>query len=38
MRKVYKEKELQSIREDLKKAFGVGYIPLSNMIKDLFKN
>lgn len=38
MRKVYTEKELLSIRENLKKAFGIDYIPLSNMIKDLFKN
>lgn len=38
MRKVYTEKEIQSIRENLKKAFGIDYIPLSNMIKDLFKN
>ena len=38
MRKVYTEKELQSIRVNLKKAFGIDYIPLSNMIKDLFKN
>ncbi len=38
MRKVYTEKELLSIRENLKKTFGIDYIPLSNMIKDLFKN
>ena len=38
MRKVYTEKELQLIRENLKKAFGIDYIPLSNMIKDLFKH
>lgn len=38
MRKVYTEKELQSIRENLKKAFGIDYIPLSNKIKDIFKN
>ena len=38
MRKVYTEKELLSIRENLKKAFGIDYLPLSNMIKDLFKN
>ena len=38
MGKVYTEKEILSIRENLKKAFGIDYIPLSNMIKDLFKN
>lgn len=38
MRKVYTEKELLSIRENLKKAFGIDYIPLSNKIKDIFKN
>ena len=38
MRKVYTEKELQSIRANLKKAFGIDYLPLSNKIKDIFKN
>ena len=38
MRKVYTEKELLSIRENLKKAFGIDYLPLSNKIKDIFKN
>ena len=38
MRKVYTEKELLSIRENLKKAFGIDYLPLNNKIKDIFKN
>lgn len=38
MRKVYTEKELQSIRENLKKAFGIDYLPLSNKIKYLFRD
>ena len=38
MRKVYTEEELQSIRENLKKAFGIDYLPLSNKIKYLFRD
>ena len=38
MGKVYTEKEILSIRENLKKAFGIDYLPLSNIIKDIFKN
>lgn len=34
--KNYTEEQLQSIRENLKKAFGIDYIPLNNKVKDLF--
>lgn len=34
--KIYTEEELQTIRENLKKAFGIDYIPLNNKVKDLF--
>lgn len=36
--KIYTEEELQSIRENLKKAFGIDYILLSNKVEDLFSN
>ena len=36
--KIYTEEELQSIRENLKKAFGIDYIPISNKVEDLFRN
>lgn len=36
--KIYTEEELQIIRENLKKAFGIDYIPLNNKVKDLFKD
>lgn len=36
--KIYTEEELQTIRENLKKAFGFDYIPLNNKVKDLFKD
>mgnify|MGYP003400474444 CR=1 FL=1 len=36
--KIYTEEELQSIRENLKKAFDIDYIPLSNKVEDLFRN
>jgi hypothetical protein len=38
MEKVYTEEEIQSIRENLKKAFGIDYIPLNNRISELYKN
>lgn len=36
--KIYTEEELQSIRENLKRSFGIDYIPINNKVKDLFKN
>lgn len=36
--KTYTEEELQSIRENLKKAFGFDYIPVDIKIKNLYKN
>lgn len=36
--KIYTEEELQSIRENLKRAFDIDYIPLSNKVEDLFRN
>lgn len=36
--KIYTEEELQIIRENLKKVFGIDYIPLNNKVKDLFKD
>lgn len=36
--KAYTEEELQSIREKLKKAFDIDYIPVSNEIGRLFKD
>jgi hypothetical protein len=38
MGKVYTEEEIQSIRENLKKAFGIDYIPLNNRIRELYKH
>lgn len=38
MGKVYTEEELQSIRENLKKAFGIDYLLISNKVKDIFKH
>jgi hypothetical protein len=38
MGKVYTEEQLQSIRENLKKAFGIDYLPLNNRVDNLFKN
>ena len=35
--KVYTEEELKSIRENLKKAFDIDYIPVCNEIGELFK-
>ena len=36
--KTYTEAELQSIRENLKKAFGIDYIPVNIKIKYLYRN
>ena len=36
--KTYTEEELQSIRENLKKAFGIDYIPVNIKIKYLYRN
>lgn len=36
--KTYTEEELQSIRENFKKAFGIDYIPVDIKIKNLYKN
>lgn len=36
--KAYTEEELKSIRENLKKAFDIDYIPVWNEIGELFKN
>ena len=36
--KAYTEAELQSIRENLKKAFGIDYIPVNIKIKYLYRN
>ena len=36
--KIYTEEEIQSIRENLKNAVGIDYIPLSNKVEDLFSN
>ena len=38
MGKVYTEEELQSIRENLKKTFGIDYLPISNKVKELFRH
>ena len=38
MGKVYTEEEIKSIRENLKKAFGIDYIPLNNRIGELYKH
>lgn len=34
--KIYTEEEIQSIRENLKRVFGIDYIPLNNKVKDIF--
>lgn len=36
--KTYTEEELQSIRENLKKAFGIDYIPIELKIRTLYSN
>lgn len=36
--KIYTEEQLQSIRENLKRAFGIDYIPLNNRVENLFKD
>lgn len=36
--KVYTDEELKSIRENLKKAFDIDYIPVCNKIGELFKD
>lgn len=36
--KIYTEEELQSIRENLKKAFGIEYIPVVIKIRNLYRN
>lgn len=36
--KTYTEEELQSIRENFKKAFGIDYIPVVIKIKNLYRN
>lgn len=34
----YTEEQIVSIRENLKRAFGIDYIPLNNRVRDIFKN
>lgn len=37
-KKVYTDEELKSIRENLKKAFDIDYIPVCNTIDEVFKD